>query len=396
MKRSFFTILLSLFLVLGVQSVCLAGPHASRVLYNRVAKRTNFVLPQVDGLNCYTADLHVHTIFSDGEVSPAERVKEAWIDGLDIMAITDHIETRRQERDMLKFLKGYAPDKEKGFDPINTRCSRGVHADERGIVSDLNFSFKLAAKAAKNYPELTLIKGTEISREPVHIGHYCALFTKDNNIIYSTDDAQTIRNARKQGALITHNHPGWERTSTNYTEFEKKIYAEGLIDGIEVSNSRNFYPEIVDRAIDKKLYMVSATDIHATTASIYGKQKFYRDMTLIFAKDKSEASLRKALLSQKTLGYCGGYIIGEKSLLTKFYNASITTILRKEGTKHYYLTLVNNTSFDYNIVYRGVTYHIPAFSAIPLTLKKASPVYTVENMIHRSNQSLDIEYKMKK
>ena len=395
MKKALFVTLL-LFFAFGVHSVSLAGPHASRVLYNRVTKRTNFVLPQVDGLNCYTADLHVHSMFSDGEVSPEERVKEAWIDGLDIMAMTDHIETRRQERSMLKFLKGYSPDGQ-GFQDINTRCSRGVHADERGIPSDMNYSANLAMKTAKRYyPEVTVIKGIEISREPVHIGHYCALWTKDNNAIYSVDDAQAIRNAKAQGALITHNHPGWERKSTDYTEFEKKVYAEGLIDGVEISNSRNFYPEIVGRAIEKKLYMVSATDIHATSASIFGKENFYRDMTLIFAKDKSEKSLRKALLSQKTLGYCGGYVIGEKTLLTKFFNASVTAILRKEGTKHYYITLVNNTSFDYNIVYKGVTYKLSAFSAIPLTLKKDSPVYTVENMIHTDNQSLDIEYKMKK
>ena len=297
---------------------------------------------------------------------------------------------------MLKFLKGYAPDKEKGFEPINTRCSRGVHADERGIVSDLNFSFKLAAKAAKNYPELTLIKGTEISREPVHIGHYCALFTKDNNIIYSTDDAQTIRNARKQGALITHNHPGWERTSTNYTEFEKKIYAEGLIDGIEITNGKDFYPEIVNRAVDKKLYMVSATDIHATTASIFGKQNFYRDMTLIFAKDKSEASLRKALLSQKTLGYCGGYIIGEKSLLEKFFRASVTVTAAGANKKGTCVTITNNSSFDYTLNNNGRIFVVPAFRSVLATLTGEKAEFVVENMIHTSNQRLSVEFKLGK
>ena len=390
------TIILAFGLIFGLSTCAYAGPHASTKMYSNSPVRTSFVLPSVDGLNCYTADLHVHTFFSDGEVSPAERVKEAWTDGLDIMALTDHIETRRQERDMLKFLKGYAPDKEKGFEPINTRCSRGVHADERGIVSDLNFSFELAKKAAKNYPELTLIKGTEISREPVHIGHYCALFTKDNNIIYSRDDAQAIRNAKKQGALITHNHPGWERTSTDYTEFEKKIYAEGLIDGIEVTNGKDFYPEIVDRAIEKKLYMVSATDIHATTSSIFGKQNFYRDMTLIFAKDKSEASLRKAFLSQKTLGYCGGYIIGEKSLLEKFFRASVTVTAAGTTKKGTCVTITNNSSFDYTLNNNGRIFVVPAFRSVLATLTGEKAEFVVENMIHTSNQRLSVEFKLGK
>ena len=39
-------------------------------------RRTEIVLPVVKGLNCYKADLHVHTIYSDGEVTPRQRVRE--------------------------------------------------------------------------------------------------------------------------------------------------------------------------------------------------------------------------------------------------------------------------------------------------------------------------------
>lgn len=364
-------------------------------LYNRPPQRIEFVLPQVDGLNCYTADLHAHTIYSDGELSPEERVKEAWCDGLDILAITDHIETRRQERNLLKFLKGYSPDK-KGFEPINTRVSRGKHADERGIVSDLNFSTELARQAAVAYPELTIIKGAEISREPVHIGHYCALFTTDNNAIYSRDDEQVIRNARAQGAIITHNHPGWERTTCAMSEFQKRVYEAGLIDGVEITNGSSFYPEIVGRCIERKLYMVSATDIHATTASIFGKHNFYRDMTLIFAKDKSEKSLRKALLSQKTLGYCGGNIIGEESLLAKFFQASVTAKYISTGKKGVQIALTNHTSFDYTLIYNGHHISLPAFHTVKTTIKDENAVFTVENMIHVDYQHPTIALKLNK
>ena len=394
MKRLFIVALFLLFGVSAHNSAFAAGKHTSKVLYNRTPVRTAFVLPQVDGLNCYTADLHVHTMYSDGSITPDERVKEAWIDGLDIMAITDHLETRRRERDMLNFLKGYSPDK-KGFEPINTRCSRGVPADERGIVSDLNFSASECIKAAKKYPGLTIIKGAEISREPVHIGHYCALFTKDNNAIYSTDDAQTIRNARAQGAIITHNHPGWERTSSDYTEFEKKIYAEGLIDGIEVSNSCNFYPEIVRRAVEKKLYVVSATDVHATTSSIFGKKDYYRDMTLIFAKDKSEKELRKALLSQKTLGYCGGYIIGEELLLAKFFQASVSAQHDEKTKKGEVILLTNHTSFDYKLKYKNKEILLPAFQSATVSISGSKAVFTVENMYHVDLQHPVVELKIK-
>lgn len=392
MKKIILTI--CLLLGLGIAGAQTKSYKFTEKLYYNTPSRTSFVLPQVDGLNCYTADLHVHTIYSDGELSPEERVKEAWCDGLDILAITDHIETRRQERNLLKFLKGYSPDK-KGFEPINTRVSRGKHADERGIVSDLNFSTELARQTAKSYPELTIIKGAEISREPVHIGHYCALFTTDNNAIYSRDDAEAIRNARAQGAIITHNHPGWERTSCDMTEFHKKVYGEGLIDGVEIANGTSFYPEIVGRCIDKKLYMVSATDIHAST-SYYNKQNFYRNMTLIFAKDKSEKALKKALLSQKTLGYSGGYIIGEESLLAKFFQASVKAHYVGAVKKGIRVSLANQTSFDYLLKYDGIEIPVPAFQTIFATLKDEKALFEVKNMIHTDYQHPTFELKLDK
>ena len=393
--RRIFIVAISVVLGLGVSNAQNKNYKFTERLYNNAPQRVDIVLPQVDGLNCYTAELHAHTIYSDGELTPEERVKEAWCDGLDILAITDHIETRRQERNILKFLKGYSPDK-KGFEPINTRVSRGVHADERGIVSDLNFSTELARKTAESYPELTIIKGCEISREPVHIGHYCALFTKDNNAIYSRDDEQVIRNARAQGAIITHNHPGWERTTCDMSEFHKKVYAEGLIDGVEVTNGASFYPEMVARAIERKLYMVSATDIHAATANVYGKHNFYRDMTLIFAKDKSEKSLRKALLSQKTLGYCGGNIIGEESLLAKFFQASVTAKYITTTKKGVQIALTNNTSFDYTLSYNGAKVALPAFRTVKTYVKEGNVAFCVENMIHVDYQHPTIELKLEK
>lgn len=121
MKRIF--IVISILFGLGITNAQTKSYKFTEKLYHKVPVRQQIIIPQVDGLNCYTADLHAHTFYSDGELSPAERVKEAWCDGLDILAMTDHIETRRQERNMLKFLKGYSPEK-KGFDPINTRVSR--------------------------------------------------------------------------------------------------------------------------------------------------------------------------------------------------------------------------------------------------------------------------------
>ena len=218
----------------------------------------------------------------------------------------------------------------------------------------------------------------------------------DNNAIYSRDDEQAIRNARAQGALITHNHPGWERTTCDMSEFQKKIYDAGLVDGVEITNGSSFYPDIVRRCVERKLYMVSATDIHAATSNVYGKHNFYRDMTLIFAKDKSEKSIKKALLSQRTLGYCGGNIIGEKSLLEKVFQASVTAKYIATSKKGVQIALTNHTSFDYTLVYNGVKIALPAFRTVKTYVKDGDVAFCVENMIHTDFQHPTIALKLTK
>ena len=389
MKRLFFA---SIFVALGLMSGSAKYNPDTENIYEKSRHRTEIIIPQVNGYNCYKADLHVHSIYSDGEVTPELRVLEAWEDGLDIMAMTDHIESRRQERSMLKFLKNYSPDK-KGFEPINTRCSRGVPADERGIISDLNFSYSLAAKAAEAYPELLIIHGAEITQEPVKIGHYCVLFTKDNNTIYDRNPLQTLRNARAQGALITHNHPGWERTSVDITDFEKQAYKEGLIDGIEVVNGRAFYPKIVRRAVERKFYMVAATDAHKPTTDLFNSLGCFRNMTLIFAKDKSEASLREALLARRTLCYGGGLVIGEESLLRDLFHASVSCEKVWESGGKRVFVFTNNSSIEYHIVLDNQPHTIPAHGKLSVTTKAEEAHIVVKNMLHLDRKELETTLK---
>ena len=39
-----------------------------------------------------STDLHIHTVFSDGAVWPSIRVEEARREGLDLIAMTEHLE----------------------------------------------------------------------------------------------------------------------------------------------------------------------------------------------------------------------------------------------------------------------------------------------------------------
>ncbi len=48
-----------------------------RYLPKLAPQRAEMILPQIKGYNIYKADLHVHTVYSDGDVSAKGRVTEA-------------------------------------------------------------------------------------------------------------------------------------------------------------------------------------------------------------------------------------------------------------------------------------------------------------------------------
>ena len=339
--------------------------------------RNEIILPKVNDYLVLKSDLHIHTVYSDGNVTPEYRVQEAWTDGLDVMAITDHVEYRRWEGQMVTFLKGYMPE---GTKAENTNLV-GKKADERGILSDLNLPCRVAKSSAEQYG-LILIPGIEITRDPLTIGHYNALFVKDANTIYDADPIVSIKNAREQGAIIVQNHPGWRRKNLEVLEFEQKVYAEDLIDGVEIMNGSEFYPTVVDRASEKKMFMSANTDIHGTTARDYTSVGQLRDMTLILAKDKSLDSVKEALMARRTLAYAYGSIAGEEQLVRDFFNACITyeTLFEKDG-KQRKVRMSNPTSMTFVLNFGGNPVQLRPFTSRDVTVNKGKDVaFTVENL----------------
>jgi len=66
------------------------------VLSSQGQTRKIIYIPDIPGYTTLKCDFHMHTVFSDGTVWPSVRVEEAWLDGLDAISITDHIEYRIQ------------------------------------------------------------------------------------------------------------------------------------------------------------------------------------------------------------------------------------------------------------------------------------------------------------
>lgn len=337
--------------------------------------RTEIIIPQVNGYNVYKADLHTHTIFSDGQTTPEWRVIEAWYDGLDVVAITDHIEYRPYEAKMVEFLTDYVKKnvKAENYDIVFKETGN------EDIHVDLNHSVKLAQEATKNYPVL-VIPGTEVTRPYKNIGHFNALFTTDNNKIPADDPMQALRNAKAQGALIQYNHPGWLRTSLDMTEFEINAYKEKLIDGIEVMNGPEFYPKAIDRAREQGLFIAANTDIHSVTETDYAGASVGRNMTLIFAKEKTLEAMRGALEAHRTLAYAFDQIAGDEDLLKALFQASVKAqFVRVDSKGRTIFNLTNFSSIPYAVkVNDGNVHWIGAFSAVQF--KATDPKVTVLNM----------------
>lgn len=314
------------------------------------AFRKEIILPQVNGYNVYKADLHTHTIHSDGDATVAFRVNEAWYDGLDILAVTDHIEYRSRERILVNYLKNYLSQEHKKA--VNWNIDDRKPMTDDGILVDLNFSCNEAKRYAEKYG-LLIIPGTEITRDGKTVGHFNALFTTDNNLIYDPDPVQAARNAKAQNALVMHNHPGWQRTNIDYTPAETAMYAEGLIDGVEVMNTDEFYPGIIDRAHEKGLFISANTDIHSSTAYDYRYHGFDRLMTLILAKDKTLEAIREALEARRTIAYGYNTLCGEEQLLKDLFVAGVKVTVLHKGKSSTNVAITNMTSIPYVIRQKG-------------------------------------------
>ena len=337
--------------------------------------RKEIILPQVNGYTVFKADLHTHTIFSDGRVAPNYRASEAWQDGLDVMAVTEHLENRSCENWMVEYTQKYNGGKHKAA--INNNIG-SKPLDKNGIMVDLNYPVEMAKKEGAIHG-LLIIPGIEITRNGARVGHFNALFTTDNNAIHDPDPVQAVRNAKAQGALVMHNHPGWRRTNLVPTETEATLYAEGLVDGIEVVNTDEFYPAIIDRARENNYFIAANSDIHGSTALDFRLQGYDRPMTLIFAKEKTLESIREAFEARRTLAYGFNTLSGDEQLLKDFFAAGMKVSIIRTSSRSVHLAVTNMTSIPYLLTRAGEN------------IKRLQPFHTVWYSVPLGTTTLDLE-----
>ena len=339
----------SVLLLIAVSALFLKAQNLNRQVFTTMEQqnpRRLLQVPDIDGFITLKGDFHMHTVFSDGSVWPENRIDEAWSDGLDVIAITDH--------------DVYHPNKEY-------------------LRWDNNTPFQIVSEYAKK-KNLLLIQAVEITRK-MPPGHFNALFITNGNVPELNDTSgqafmTSIEKFHNQGAFIVWNHPGWaaqQRDTVKWFEIHQTLLEKGWMNGIEVFNCNEWYPVALDWAMTKNLAPFANTDIHDPIPVTYGvSPSFIRPMTLVFTKERTPESIREAMNLQRTVAWFNGHLAGSRVLLGKLFYQSIKIqkIYSSGGKSKYQIS--NATDFHFQM--KGLTQEwtnqleIPGRSAVIVTL----------------------------
>lgn len=251
--------------------------------------RYEIQFPDLPGYKTLKCDLHSHTVFSDGAVWPSVRIAEAWRQGLDVIAITDHIE--------------YQPHK----DDVPTKHGRW---------------YDLAAGPAKTMGIL-LVKGAEITRDTPP-GHFNAVFLSDVQPLDTKEFLDAVKAANDQKAFVFWNHQGWKGEELGrWLEVHTTLFENKWFQGMEVCNGDEYYPTAHRWCLEKNLTMLGNSDIHQPDLRQRNTSQDHRTMTLVFVKEKTLPGLKEALLAGRTVVWWKDQLIGREEWLGALFRAMV-------------------------------------------------------------------------
>lgn len=277
-----------------------------------------FQYPDIEGYLTLKTDLHMHSVFSDGSVWPDIRVQEALMDGLDAIAITEHLEYQPHSADI-------------------------PHPDRNRAIA-------LAQQEAKDH-DLIIIPGSEITRS-APVGHNNAIFIGDANELLQEDALQSFKTAKKQGAFVFWNHPAWYAQSPDgnpvLRDFQKKRIAQNELHGIEVINFGAYAEESLALALEYDLAILATSDVHGLIEWDYANKGLKRPLTLVFAEERSLNGMKEALFARRTVAAYNELLIGKEAFLIPLIQAmvEIRDVSYIKNTSILRLELSNNSSSD--------------------------------------------------
>ena len=325
--------------------------------------------PDIEGHQTLVVDLHTHSAFSDGHVWPRIRVGEALRDGLDALAITEHLEWQPHRMDI-------------------------PHPDR-------NRAYAAALEAAEGH-DILIIPGAEITREDP-AGHINAVFIRDANQLLKLPEPPAsetptdfyiaasgwppeaaVKAANDQNAFVFWNHAWWSRTNpTNIAtmnDFHRGLIETGQLHGIEIVNGDYYAEEAFRMALDYGLTPLGVSDVHNLIDWDYRPaQGEHRPVTLVFAKERSVAALREALFDGRTVVWFKDLLLGREENVLKLLRAAldIKDVRYRPGFKVVDMTMTNNSDAtmrmrnlsDFTFAKHGDHFEIPAHGSIRMTAR---------------------------
>lgn len=271
-------------------------------------------IPDLDGYVTIKADLHLHTIFSDGKVTYKDRINEAYREGIDLIAITDHNHYR------------YAPTKT----IIN-------------LLRDRLWESALEYAEEKN---IILIKGIELTRASPP-GHFCAIFLEDVTKFNHINIMGNMREAKAQNAFVFWNHLyNYDRYAdgTYWWPIHAEMLEEGLLHGIELNGSSQ--DEAFTLCLEKNMTIIGTTDRHRAFPVFNDGE--HRRMTLIFARDRTPEAIYEALMERRTAFYNNNRIHGEEIYLKELFEKAVNINIRRTSNTAIF-SFKNNSDLIFNM-----------------------------------------------
>lgn len=359
-------------LLAGTTGLCLAHgtPEVSRVHRGE----RPIVFPDTADHLTLVLDPHTHTVFSDGHVWPWIRVGEALLDGLDAIAVTEHLEYQPHIADI-------------------------PHPDR-------NRAYEETVAAAKG-TELIVIAGSEITRDRP-ASHMNAIFIEDTNelfkppservgtdvgAIYQEANAwparEAVQAANDQGAFVFWNHPYWDRDFPDgipvVSEFHARNARDGLLHGIEIANGDSYSEESFRIALEHDLTLIGVSDVHNLIDWDYQPHLGgHRPVTLVLAKERSAGAIREALFDQRTVVYFKNLLIGRPQHLAPLLAASLVLEeARYDGDSEVLTVTLRNHAdtvmrlrnrSDYTFFDAADLVDVPAQGTLPLRVKTGERV----------------------
>ncbi len=319
---------LHLLLIILLLSCPLTAQAHGRAYWGDVDTDRQIVFPNTENYITLVTDLHTHSVFSDGHVWPNVRVAEAARDGLDAVAITEHLE--------------YQP--------------------HRALVPnpDRNAAFNEARMAAIG-TDMIVISGSEITRD-APAGHINAVFLEDANPLLpetgpdSWPVESAVDAANQQGAFVFWNHPWGSPATPNsrtaLTDLHRQLITKRQLHGIEIVNGDTYNEEAHQIALDHGLAFVGTSDVHNLIDWDYEiGQGGHRPVTLALVEERSSDSLQEALFALRTVVWFKNLLIGRPGPLNELLEAGLVI----EDARHHssldvvLLTLGNHTEAQFRL-----------------------------------------------